>query len=117
VERPGRRQASTMDTVDFLVIGSGIAGAGAAWALAAHGSVALLERESQPGYHSTGRSAAVFSALYANDTIRALTRTSRTFFEQPPAGFADYALWSRRSWLYVARAQQLARLDAWYEHA
>lgn len=106
-----------MDPVDFLVVGGGIAGAGAAWALAAHGSVAVLERESQPGYHSTGRSAAVFSALYGNDTIRALTRTSRSFFEQPPAGFAEYALWSRRAWLYVARAEQLARLDAWHEHA
>ncbi len=106
-----------MDTVDFLIIGGGIAGAGAAWALAGHGRTVVLERESQPGYHSTGRSAAVLSALYGNDTIRALTRASRPFFEQPPEGFADYPLRSRRSWLYIARTEQLTRLDAWYEHA
>ncbi|MCO5099404.1 MAG: FAD-binding oxidoreductase [Burkholderiaceae bacterium] len=111
-----------MDEFDFVVVGGGIAGAGAAWALAApHGearpSVVVLERESQPGYHSTGRSAAVFSANYGNDTIRALTRASRAFFEHPPAGFSEHPLWSRRAWLYVARAEQLERLDAWYEHA
>ncbi len=125
-----------MDTADFLVVGAGIAGAGAAWALAAgpQGAatsagaasasgtgpgphVIVLERESQPGYHSTGRSAAIYSENYGNDTIRALTRASRTFFEHPPAGFSEHALWSPRSWLYVARADQLARLDAWHRHA
>lgn len=112
-----------MEPVDFLVIGGGIAGAGAAWALACprrdgtQASVAVLERESQPGYHSTGRSAAVYSANYGNDAIRALTRASRAFFEQPPAGFSGHPLWSPRAWLYIARADQLARLDAWYEHA
>jgi D-arginine dehydrogenase len=45
---------------DFLLIGAGIAGASAGYWLAPHGRVTLLERESQPGYHSTGRSAALF---------------------------------------------------------
>ena len=48
-------------TADFLVIGAGMAGASAAAHLAELGRVILLERESQPGYHSTGRSAALFS--------------------------------------------------------
>ena len=47
---------------DFLVIGSGIAAASIGYFLAPHGRVTLLERESQPGYHSTGRSAALFLA-------------------------------------------------------
>ncbi|MCD6679825.1 MAG: FAD-binding oxidoreductase [Burkholderiaceae bacterium] len=107
-----------MDATDFLVIGAGIAGAGMAWALAGTGArVVVLEREPQPGYHSTGRSAAVFSETYGNDTIRALTRASRSFFERPPEGFSEHPLWSRRAWLYVARAEQLAQLDAWYAHA
>ena len=45
---------------DFLIIGGGIAGASVAYWLAPHGRVILLERESQAGYHSTGRSAAMF---------------------------------------------------------
>ena len=43
-----------MQEFDFVVIGAGEAGASAAYALAAHGTVALLEREDMPGYHSTG---------------------------------------------------------------
>lgn len=106
-----------MDPVDFLIIGGGIAGAGAAAALATSASVRVLERESRPGYHSTGRSAAVYSETYGNDAIRALTRASRPFFAQPPEGFAGYPLWSRRAWLYIARSEQLERLHAWYAHA
>lgn len=114
-----------MDAADFLVVGAGIAGAGAAWALTdgpdteagAGTNVVLLERESQPGYHSTGRSAAVFSENYGNETIRALTRASRAFFAQAPAGFSEHPLWSRRAWLYVARTDRLAQLDAWYRQA
>ena len=49
-----------MDTYDFIIVGGGIAGASAAYELAAHARVLVLERESQPGYHTTGRSAALF---------------------------------------------------------
>ncbi|MBM3559688.1 MAG: FAD-binding oxidoreductase, partial [Alphaproteobacteria bacterium] len=52
------------DGADILVIGGGIAGASAGAKLAAHGRVVLLEREDQPGYHTTGRSAAMFTLSY-----------------------------------------------------
>ena len=55
-----------MTSCDFLIIGGGIAGASAAFELAATGRVVLIERESQPGYHSTGRSAALYSETYGN---------------------------------------------------
>ena len=46
-----------MKTADVIVIGGGIAGASAAAELAGDGArVLLLEMESQPGYHATGRS-------------------------------------------------------------
>ena len=49
-----------MKTADVLVIGGGIAGASAAAEIAADGArVVLLEMEGQPGYHTTGRSAAM----------------------------------------------------------
>ena len=48
-------------TADILVIGGGIAGASAGAELAAHGRVILLERGSQPGYHTTGRPAGMFT--------------------------------------------------------
>ncbi len=91
---------------DFLVVGGGIAGASVAQALAASGSTLLVERESQPGYHATGRSAAVFAASYGPAPIRALTRASHVFLSQPPSGFAPHELLTLRGALFVAEAHQ-----------
>ncbi len=99
-------------SADFLIIGGGIAGASLACWLAPHGRVLLLERESQTGYHTTGRSAALFMASYGSPQVRALTRASRSFFEQPPLGFAAQALLAPRGALFVATAQQQDLLDA-----
>ncbi len=94
---------------DVLVIGAGIAGASVAAELAPRRRVAVLEMEDQPGYHTTGRSAAVFAECYGNRVVRALTRASRRFLEQTPPG-AEVPLLSPRGWLSIARADQLARL-------
>ena len=51
-----------MEAFDIAVVGAGIAGASLAYRLAPQRSVLLLEREAQPGYHSTGRSAAMFTS-------------------------------------------------------
>lgn len=99
---------------DVVVIGAGMAGASAAAEIARTHRVALLERESQPGYHSTGRSAALFSETYGNAVVRALTRASRAFFYAPPEGFAEYPLVRTRGSLHIARADQLAELDEFF---
>ena len=96
---------------DALVIGAGIAGASVAALLAQHSRVALIERETQPGYHSTGRSAALFSETYGNAVVRALSRASRAFLFAPPEGFADYPLVRRRGTLHIARRDQRSLLD------
>lgn len=100
---------------DFLVIGGGIAGASIAFFLAPHGRVILLEREAQPGYHSTGRSAALFDESYGSPQVNALTRASRAFFEAPPAGFCDAPLLSPRGALTIAEPGQEAELQACWE--
>lgn len=97
---------------DIAIIGGGMVGATAAANLAPHARVLVLERESQPGYHATGRSAALFSEIYGNASIRALTRASREFLYTPPPGFTDAALVAPRGMLYIARAGQLDALDA-----
>ncbi len=106
-----------MQDFDFIVIGAGIAGASAGYELAAGGRVALLERESQPGYHSTGRSAAQYIQSYGNATVRALTVGAWPFFNGPPEGFAEHALLGPRGVLYVGRPDQIEALDRFVEEA
>ena len=91
---------------DFIVIGAGMAGASVAAPLAEQGRVVVLERESAVGYHSTGRSAAVYSQMYGNDVIRALTRASRQHLFEPPPGFAAAPLVHKRAVLYFGLASQ-----------
>ena len=156
-ERSRRAPFCGMSTVDFVVIGAGIAGASVAYELAAaahgsanaasagmrsgaaaaHGSanaasagmrsgaaargranaagrscrVVLLEREPHSGYHSTGRSAALFSEIYGNAVVRALSRASRSFLLEPPAGFADGSLLEPRGVLYIATSEQHALIE------
>jgi len=97
---------------DALVIGGGIAGASLGYFLAPHVRVVLLERESQPGYHSTGRSAALFMASYGTAQVRALTRASRAFLDAAPEGFAEGPVLSSRGAMLVAAPGQGALLDA-----
>jgi D-arginine dehydrogenase len=103
-----------MKDYDFLIIGAGIAGATAAYGLAAHGAVAMVERESLPGYHTTGRSAAFYAETYGNSHVRKLTTASKAFLSTPPAGFSTAPLLRKRGALYVARADQTELLETFY---
>ncbi|WP_416909083.1 MAG: NAD(P)/FAD-dependent oxidoreductase [Polymorphobacter sp.] len=77
-----------MHRFDVAIIGAGIAGASLGWALARRGlDVVLLEAEDQPGYHTTGRSAAFWVESYGGPEIVPLSRASRAFFAAPPEGF------------------------------
>ncbi|MBW8758618.1 MAG: FAD-binding oxidoreductase [Burkholderiales bacterium] len=104
-------------TFDFIVIGAGMAGASAAAHLSRRGAVALLERETQPGYHSTGRSAALFSTIYGNAPVRALTRASQAFLFESPSWFTPVPLVSPRSTLFFATQAQAALLASFREDA
>ena len=108
-----------MQTADYIVIGAGIAGASIAWQLVQDGrsSVLLLERESQPGYHTTGRSAALYMATYGTPNIQALTRASRAFYDAPPLEFGADPILSPRGVIYVAGPDQLDLLKRAYDDA
>ncbi|MBD9513045.1 NAD(P)/FAD-dependent oxidoreductase [Pseudomonas sp. PDM22] len=90
-----------MIEVDFLIIGGGIAGASTGYFLSRHGKVAVLERESHAGYHSTGRSAALYTVAYGTRQVRALTAASRAFFDNPPEGFAEHPILTPRGEMTV----------------
>ncbi len=102
-----------LEHFDIAVIGAGIAGASVAANLADAGQrVVLLEMESQPGYHTTGRSAAAYSPIYGPQPIRALTRASLAFYQNPPKGFAERPLLSPIDAAFIAREDQLEQLAA-----
>ncbi|MCI3134905.1 NAD(P)/FAD-dependent oxidoreductase [Phenylobacterium aquaticum] len=95
-----------MQDCDVIVIGAGMAGASIATELAARQArVIVLEMEDAPGRHTTGRSAALFSEIYGNAVIRALTRASRPRLAE---GFM-----TPRDCLHIASAEQLERLEAY----
>ncbi len=97
---------------DIIVIGAGIAGATAAAHLSADRRVALIEAEDSAGYHTTGRSAALWVQNYGPHDVRELSRLSRAFFENPPTGFAATPLMRQRPVLMLATAAQLSDLDS-----
>jgi len=101
--------------VNVAIIGGGIAGASAAYFLAQHGSVALIEREEHFSYHSSGRTAAQFTVGIGARTMRQMAQASRDFLENPPQGFADQPILTPRGCLTVGRQGQeatLRRLEA-----
>lgn len=95
---------------DIAIIGGGMAGASAAFFLSRRASVILLEREDAFGLHSSGRSSEQFTVGIGADTMRRLAQASRSFLENPPAGFAPLRLLSPRGCLTVGRTDQQASL-------
>jgi D-arginine dehydrogenase len=79
---------------DLIIVGCGIAGASLAYFLGERGmsDVLVLEREEQPGYHATGRSAAVLLEIDAIPSAHALKRLAVPFLREPPPGFTERPL-------------------------
>ncbi|WP_170560354.1 NAD(P)/FAD-dependent oxidoreductase [Ruegeria atlantica] len=65
--------------IDFLIIGGGIAGLSAGARLSEHGHVVVLEAEDALGYHTSGRSAALFEKGYGPQSVMALNAASEAY--------------------------------------
>ncbi|MEM7317737.1 MAG: FAD-dependent oxidoreductase [Pseudomonadota bacterium] len=87
--------------IDFLIIGGGIAGLSSGARLSVHGSVTVLEGESALGYHSSGRSAAMFEENYGPPPTVELSRASADFFETHKGGYL-----SARGFMLLAKSHQ-----------
>jgi D-arginine dehydrogenase len=101
-----------MRRFEMAIVGAGIAGAGLAAEVAGHVSVLLLEAEDQPGYHSTGRSAAFWSETYGGPLVQPLSTASGRFLAEPPADFADRPFLHSRGAIHIADAGGESRIEA-----
>src|SRR5688572_10564991 len=101
-----------MIRADIAIIGAGIAGASLAAEIAGHAQVLLIEREAQPGYHSTGRSAAFWSETYGGPAVQPLTTASGPWLARPPEDYSERGFLAPRGALHIARAEGEAALDA-----
>ncbi len=105
----------TENTADIIIVGAGIAGASVAWHLNNRARVILLEQESSPGYHTTGRSAAFYAETYGGPGVQPLSSASKAFLFNPPADFSEAALVKPRGALYMARQDQVPLLENQYQ--
>mmetsp|Transcript_12282 Transcript_12282/g.19979 ORF Transcript_12282/g.19979 Transcript_12282/m.19979 type:complete len:234 (+) Transcript_12282:229-930(+) len=98
-------------TYDALIVGSGIAGSSLAYELSVSRGlrVGLVDMEAQAGYHSTGRSAALFAETYGPPGVQALTVASRSFLENAHGNMfpkLEYPILTARGVLWVSNSEQ-----------
>ncbi|MCF8145107.1 MAG: FAD-binding oxidoreductase [Deltaproteobacteria bacterium] len=91
---------------EAVIIGCGIAGASVAYFLSQRGmtDILILERETQPGYHATGRSAAVLVEFDMVRPILQLKLLGARFLRNPPAGFSENPLLQQSGILILFQA-------------
>jgi len=84
--------------IDFLVIGGGIAGISAGARLSALGQVTVLEAEIGLGYHTSGRSAAMFDQIFGLPTTTEMNRASRDYHMTENGGVLSPQKWHPWKW-------------------
>jgi D-arginine dehydrogenase len=94
-----------MSRFDVVIVGAGMAGASLAAEIAPRASVLLIEAEDQPGYHSTGRSAAFWDETYGGPVIQPLTTASGPWLSE--RGFL-----AARGALYIGRDGEAALVNS-----
>src|SRR4051794_5636184 len=89
---------------DIAIIGAGMAGASLAAEIGDAANVILIEGEAQPGYHSTGRSAAFWSESYGGPAIQPLTTASRDYL-------VEHDFLSERGAIHLADDDGMAAIE------
>lgn len=100
-----------MREVETVVIGAGIAGLSLAARIASRMEVVVLEAESAPGYHASGRSVAFAHFGLGERIIRTLTALSLPELRRDPPADTPRTAQTHKA-LHIASKQQLADLDA-----
>ena len=67
--------------------------------------------EERPGYHSSGRSAALYTPNYGPAVVRTIIAASAEFYRDPIEGFADHPLMTPRQAMTFVPAGSEAKID------
>src|SRR5918992_1581211 len=83
--------SSKMDFYDYVIVGAGFAGAATAYHLSRRdsGGILLLEQESIPGFHSSGRNAAMVRQCVPDLALDELTREGANFIRNLPEDWPE----------------------------
>ncbi|MHA3791002.1 FAD-dependent oxidoreductase [Sphingomonas sp. YL-JM2C] len=90
---------------DIAIVGAGMAGASLAAEIGDAARVVLIEGEAQPGYHSTGRSAAFWSETYGGPAVQPLTSASFAYLD-------GHGFLGDRTAIHIARPEDIGAVDA-----
>ena len=101
-----------MTDVDFLIVGSGMAGASVAAEIAAHASTMIVEAEDMPGRHATGRSAAFYDETYGGPGVQPLTTASGPLLTNPATDMGGQSFLRKRGGILLARSGDVDLLSA-----
>ncbi len=98
---------NSKSSYEAIIIGCGIAGASLAYFLTERGmsDILILEREEQPGYHATGRSAAVLVEFDLVPSVLELKIMGARFLRNPPEGFSENPLLRQSGILIVLQGE------------
>jgi len=102
-----------MDSFEVAVIGAGFAGAASAWFLARRGitDVLVLDQETLPGVHSSGRNAAMVRQVVPDPAIAALAREGAAFIRSQPVEWQSHAPYRQNGSLLLAENDMFRALE------
>lgn len=101
-----------MDSTEYLIIGAGFAGAATAYHLSRRGAtdILLLEQEAIPGFHSSGRNAAMIRQCVSDPALLALTRDGSRFLRDLPADWPEPVQYRQNGSLLLGSGEGWAKL-------
>ncbi len=102
----------TRRETDILIVGGGMAGMSLAAEIGGRARVLLIEQESQPGYHATGRSVAFWTESYGGPAVTPLTSASGPLLAAPDPGFSERPFVGPRGAIHIGREQDAGAAQA-----